>query len=1227
MSALRFEGIVRTHCLRAVIRSTFSLFLVAQALNLIPLALAAAEPGSAPDYSGVDALFNQHCLDCHAAKDPEADFVLESFELLMKGGQSGPVIVPGKSSESLLINMLEGKVERKGKKLIMPPGKRKKLEPAEITLIKLWIDGGAHGPVPGSLARKEIQVPTITPKGTPRNPINALAVEPKSNLLAVARYREVELRSADDRELVHTFGGHKGNVNAVVFSPDGSQLFAAGGEPSLDGEVRQWRTADGSLVRTLSGHADSIYALAISPDGHVLATGSYDRKIKLWNIESGEELKTLSGHNGCVFALAFRPDGKILASASADRTLKLWDVATGERRDTLGQPLKEQYALAFASDGKRLFAGGADNRIRVWQISESAAETTNPLLDSKFAHEGTVLNLVFSTDGKTLASCADDRTVTLWDAAGALKEKLRLELQPDWPPALAFANDNKSVVVGRLDGTLGYYNTADGTNAPPPKPVVERPDPRGLQRGRESKVRLVGKNLLGLTELKVHNEKVRGELLKEGATTHEAWISLIPDANLPRGPVELSVVGTNGESAPFKLYVDDLPQVIGPMDRAKAVLDNLPVGFWATIDPPNSRRDVEFDLKTGQTLVLDAQSKSLGSKATILLTLFDCNGREILSTSGDGGTGEPLVVFTAQADGRYRARLQDLLLGGSPQHFCRLSIGPLAFVTGFFPLSAATGHETELELLGLNLPPQHTVKVKPEMTGELALPLDETRFRWRRELKVLVDDLPETFEVEPNDEPGQATKIVPPVSVAGRSWKRGTAQTTPQADVDLFSFEAKAGGNWVIETAAAQRGSPMDTKIEVLYPDGKPVQRLALQAVRDSNVTFRSIDSEARDCRLVNWEEMELNQYLYMNGEVVRLWEAPSGPDSAFGFYSWIEQRRCYFDTSPAAHALDEPCYIVEPRSPGERLVPNGLPVFPIYYANDDDSERKLGTDSKLYFTAPADGTYLIRVTDTRGLGGEDYAYRLVVRPPKPSWQFLVKSPTNLTVNTGSGKFFYVYADRIDGFDGAITVTISNLPSGFSASTPLLIPAGQNYGLGTVMAVPDAPALNETNAANLSQITGSAWLDGKLVTHGTTNLGELKLGGAPKIYIDLEPDAPTQPGTHPTPTRPDGRYELTLSPGGTLPLWVKIRRNGYDDPLTFGIKNLPQGVIIENLGLNEVALLPEENARRIVLSCASWVPDTDRWCFAADKEAGKQTSRPLLLHIRHTDSAQAASDR
>jgi WD40 repeat protein len=259
----------------------------------------------------------------------------------------------------------------------------------------------------------------------------------------------------------------RGNANAVVFTQDGSRLFAAGGQPAISGEVREWTVWETNqsraLIRSFAAHKDAIYSMALSPDDKILATGSYDQKIKLWDVETGKELKTLSGHNGCIFGLAFRPDGKILASASADRTVKLWDVASGERRDTLSQPLKEVYAVAFSPDGKRLAAGGADNRIRIWEISESAAETTNPLLHSKFGHEGTILRLAYSPDGKTLASTAEDRTVKLWDAEEMHVRRV-LEEQPDWPTALAFTK-NSDIVIGRLDGTLKLYEFADTTQS------------------------------------------------------------------------------------------------------------------------------------------------------------------------------------------------------------------------------------------------------------------------------------------------------------------------------------------------------------------------------------------------------------------------------------------------------------------------------------------------------------------------------------------------------------------------------------------------------------------------------------------------------------------------------------------------------------------------------------------------------------------------------------------
>ena len=257
----------------------------------------------------------------------------------------------------------------------------------------------------------------------------------------------------------------------------------------------------------------------------------------------------------------------------------------------------------------------------------------------------------------------------------------------------------------------------------------------------------------------------------------------------------------------------------------------------------------------------------------------------------------------------------------------------------------------------------------------------------------------EVLEQEPNDRSPNAHRLQPP-SIA-----RGSIEPTKNAggsDSDLYRFVSKAGESWVLEIDAARSDSPLDSKIEILDAEGNPVTRVFLQAVRDSYFTFRGKNSnQIDDFRLHNWREMQLNQYLYANGEVVRLYHYPRGPDSGFKVYPNFGLRQCYYDTTPLSHALGEVCYIVEPHLSEETIVPNGLPVFPINYENDDDSRRQLGSDSRLTFTAPKTGAYLVRVRDVRGFSGPDYTYKLYVRPQKPG--FHLRFDRNLTVPPGAG--------------------------------------------------------------------------------------------------------------------------------------------------------------------------------------------------------------------------------
>ena len=88
-------------------------------------------------------------------------------------------------------------------------------------------------------------------------------------------------------------------------------------------------------------------------------------------------------------------------------------------------------------------------------VTEKVYSNYKLTVEYRFAHEGGILNLALSGDGRLLASTATDKTLKLWNASD-LTERRLLEKQPDWSSALAFT-DRSRLVAGRIDGTLGVY--------------------------------------------------------------------------------------------------------------------------------------------------------------------------------------------------------------------------------------------------------------------------------------------------------------------------------------------------------------------------------------------------------------------------------------------------------------------------------------------------------------------------------------------------------------------------------------------------------------------------------------------------------------------------------------------------------------------------------------------------------------------------------------------------
>ena len=462
-------------------------------------------------------------------------------------------------------------------------------------------------------------------------------------------------------------------------------------------------------------------------------------------------------------------------------------------------------------------------------------------------------------------------------------------------------------------------------------------------------------------------------------------------------------------------------------------------------------------------------------------------------------------------------------------------------------------------------------------------------------------------EQDGHDDPGSAQAVQLPAKISG------TIQSP--ADVDHFSFEATAGQRLLLEVNAARMKSDLDSKIRILTPDGKPVLRTRLQAVRDSWFTFRGKDSNtSNDFRVFNWEEMELNEFLYADGEVVKLWHYPRGPDSGFIVYPGFGTRWTYFDTTPTAHALQAPCFIVVPRGPDEKLIPNGLPVFPVYFENDDDGRRELGRDSRLYFTAPTAGRYVVSISDARGMGGEKFNYELQVRTPKPDFSINVNT-RKLTVSPGTGREILFDVKRREGFNGPVTIDMQNLPPGFSFSGPVEIGEEQVRCMGIIYASADAKAPTPEDVA---KITIKAFTE----EIGERDLGkweELKLGGAPKLRAIVESYEES-----------DGPLVLEVRSGETIRAKVRLERNSHNGVVSFGNsdsgRNLPHGVFVDNIGLNGLLLLAGQSEREFFIT-ASPVARPSSGTFYLKSNVDSATSQPVVLKILPRDESGQVSSR
>ena len=255
--------------------------------------------------------------------------------------------------------------------------------------------------------------------------------------------------------------GHTDIVWSITYSSDGLTLASG----SADATVRLWDTQTGALKKSITSIGAPVTAVDYSPSGHRLASADASGQISFWDANTGEFKSRRAGraHEGeSISSLAYNPQpgnsfdishlaisqGRFVELINFFRPLYEVDGLYGSHRDSVFQVL-------YSPDGRTLATSSADKTIKLWSVITKNHKRTLS------GHTDSVYGLAYSPDGLTLASGSADHTIRLWDAnTGEHLRTLTGHTSSVW--GVSFSPDGLTLASSSFDNTVRLWDTNTG---------------------------------------------------------------------------------------------------------------------------------------------------------------------------------------------------------------------------------------------------------------------------------------------------------------------------------------------------------------------------------------------------------------------------------------------------------------------------------------------------------------------------------------------------------------------------------------------------------------------------------------------------------------------------------------------------------------------------------------------------------------------------------------------